>query len=476
MSDQPRPNLSLPEAEGLHSMRRGVGVLSFLALVALLAVLVLQILIYVKPAPAEPRTAATAAAADDWNDLALKATQRNLHGAAADAWSKLLGGTADREKRGKILYQLGVQQMQSGAYEPAVMSFWQAEQFLGAGHDLASTLTDRIAECLERLGKYDEKDRELRERVGVGIEKETAGKLCAEIGIEKIALHDLEARIAREVDLRLRWLLALSPDMEQQARKQLLAPYADPQKKLQKLYDLVGQQVLYRRGRELKIDQDPELSDLLAQTRIQLIANAVLAQELRDKIKPTEVDLRMYFQAHPDKFQTPPRATVRVAPFPSKDAAEKAVAAVKTEADLSAAATVDGKDTSVLAENISPQDPFPRLGRVPSLVQAIFAMKGPGVSEKPVEAGNAFFVFFLRSLEPPQTPAFESAQGQVLNQYVQEKQAELQQALIQELFTKYGAAVHDDVVLGSAPKADEATKADEKSKKTDTPTGQEKSP
>ena len=190
MSEEKKPKFSLPEAEHLAPPRsnRGRG-LSILLVLLLLAVLVLQVIQLRRPAVSTPGKKETAAV--DWRRQAIRAQQRNLHRAAVEAWRKYLDTVTDRKERGKVFYQLGVQQLRAGLYEDAVMSFWRADDLLGADDELSSRITDMIAECFDRLGKYDEKDRELRERVGVGTEKGAAGKVAAEIGLEKITLHDL---------------------------------------------------------------------------------------------------------------------------------------------------------------------------------------------------------------------------------------------------------------------------------------------
>ena len=446
MSDELKPALSLPEAPPLppRSPRgRLSGALIFLALGA---ILFLQYRVLVRPAaaPAEAPAAIT-----DWREHALKLSQRNLHSAAARAWQRHLETlpASDREGRGKILYQLAGELMLAGDYQEAVSSFWQAERLLGFSSDLAPKIAAQIDECLERLGKFDERDREMRERAVGGAVADAADEIAAEIGLEKISMHELERRIARDLELQLSWQYALPPEQEKEIRKQLAAQYEDPSKKLQRLYELVAQQLLYRRGRELEIDKAPELQELLGRTKAQLVAAAVVARELKDKIKPSAMDLGAYFSANREKFQTPPRATARIVRLASREAAEKLIAGAPAEEALAAAAVKDGKDASFVAERITPQDPIPGIGPAPALSKAIFAAKGPGLLPAPVEAGGGFFVVFVRALEPPATPELEAVKGQVLNAYYQDKQRELEQTLVKELFAKYGAIVHDDVVL-----------------------------
>ncbi len=454
MSDELRPDLSLPEAPPAPPRPSRGRLGGSLIIVALGAILFLQYRILVRPAAAPPEAPASSI---DWRAHALKLGQRNLHDAAARAWQRHLDTlpASDREGRGKILYQIAGELMLAGDYQEAVSSFWQAERLLGFSSELAPKIAEAVGECLERLGKFDEKDREMRERAVGGAVADAAGEIAAEIGLEKITMHELERRIARDAELQLSWQYALPPEQEKEIRKQLAAQYEDPSKKLGRLYELVAQQLLYRRGRELEIDKAPELQELLGRTKAQLVAAAVVARDLKDKIKPSAMDLGAYFSANREKFQTPPRATVRVVPLPSKEEAEKLIAAATTEDALAAAAVKDGKDGSIVAERIAPQDPIGGLGPVPALSKAIFAAKEPGLLPAPVEAGGAFFVVFVRALEPPATPEFEAVKGQVLDAYYQEKQRELQETLVKELFAKYGALVHDDVVLRKKPPAAE---------------------
>ncbi len=458
MSETLRPNLSLPEAPPPPPPRPRGHFMAFLVLAALAAVLVMQYLLLTRPDAAPEQAAAPSA---EWRNLAVKLTQRNLPAAATRAWQRHLDTlpATDREERGKTLYQIGGELMQGGDYEEAVSCFWQAENLLGFSNELSPQIVKRVSECLERLGKYDERDRELRQSATGGVLKDNAGEIAAEIGLKKMPMHWLEDQIARELELQLSWQLAVPPEQENEVKKQLLTQFEDPRKRLQRLYELVAQQLLYRRGLEMEIDKDPELQELLYRTKEQLIATAVVARELRDKIKPTQLDLTTYFSANREKFRTPPRATARMVPLADKDAAAKLLAQVKTEDDLKAAATRDGKDMSIVAERVAPQDPLPQIGELPALTKAMCAAKEPGLLPAPVEAGGAFFVVYVRAIEPSTLPEYEAVKAQVLNTYYQEKQRELQQMLVKELFAKYSAVVHDDVVLGRKPAAEAGDKA-----------------
>lgn len=451
MTDERKPNLSLPESPPAAA-RQKHGVMGFLVITLLLAIIGLQF--FYKPEAPATTTGKSDAPATDWKALALKLNQRNLHKAAAAAWRKHLETLTDRAQRGNILYQIGEQCMHAGDHEQAVSAFYRADRLLGAGAELTHAITDNISACLERLGKFDEKDRELRERVHVNADKNRAAAIAAEIGLEKIPLHELDRMIAREIELQLTWQMAAPPTMKKQLLEQYLKQYANPQQKLQKLNQIVGQQILYRRGRELNIDDDPGLREMLAQVKMQLIAQAVVTRELRDRIKPTESDLRTYFTAHQDRFVVPPKATVRLLPMSDGKAAADLLESLKTESDLLARARVDGKDTSLLVEDIAPDDPVGGLGKQPALSRAIFAQTDKGFLPKPVEVNGAWLVVYVAGMTPAQAQDFESAQSQVINQYYQEKQAEIQRAMIQDLFGKHGVLIHEDVVLGTQVKPD----------------------
>ncbi len=455
MSEERKPDLSLPEAPPQPPKHQRGGFLNLLIVLLLIALLVLQFFPAAKPA-AETNTAG-GAPPTDWKELALKLRAKNLHHAAADAWRRHLAMLTDGEERGKIYYEIGKQLMKGAEYEDAIAAFYQADTLLGAGSTVSKNITESIAGCLERLGKFAEKDRELRERVHADAKQNTGQEIAAEIGLQRIPVHELDRQISREIELQLSWQLAVPPEQEKELRKQYLKRYENPKQKLQKLYQMVGQEVLYRRGRELELDKSPALQELLAQTREQLVAQAVIARELRDKINPTEADLRTYFEANKQHFTLPPRASVRILPTDTAEKATELLKKLKTEEDLLKEASASGTDTSIFVENTTPGAPLGDLGTLPALSQAVFSREQKGFCKEPVEVNGTFYIFYITSFEPGRTPDFANAGNDVINDYYQHKQQELKQTLIQELFARYGAVIHEDVVLGTEKKEEGKT-------------------
>ena len=120
--------------------------------------------------------------------------------------------------------------------------------------------------------------------------------------------------------------------------------------------------------------------------------------------------------------------------------------------DLLKKASASGTDTSIFVENTTPGAPLGGLGTLPALSQAVFSAAGKGFCKKPVEVNGTFYIFYITSFEPGRTPDFTGVRNDVINDYYQHKQQELKQSLIQELFAKYGALIHEDVVLGTEKK------------------------
>jgi parvulin-like peptidyl-prolyl isomerase len=99
---------------------------------------------------------------------------------------------------------------------------------------------------------------------------------------------------------------------------------------------------------------------------------------------------------------------------------------------------------------VSAGRPIPVLGPAPELQKAILETAAGKAIPAPVKLAAGYAVAFVRERTPERTPSFEEVRERVAKDYLEEKEAEVQGALVKELFEKHRVSVATDQFLPAA--------------------------
>lgn len=202
---------------------------------------------------------------------------------AAAEWAAYLAQADEpAEDRAAIAYSLGETLLEAGRYEAALRWFYEAEA-LGPGA-LADQLGQRIVHCLERLGRHHAAEAAMGATVAMGPSAGAAGDpVVARIGDEEIR----RSRLAQALD---------------DGPPELRAAWSDPAARPEILRRYVAEELVWRRGRKLELDDDPEVRRRHAQLLKQLVIGEVVERELVAGLKVDETDLRAWHQANLSRY------------------------------------------------------------------------------------------------------------------------------------------------------------------------------
>ena len=252
-----------PARRGLYAL-----LLANLALVAAIA-----LALWLRPAAGPTADAARL------RQVAAKLQAAGALDEAAARWAAYLEVSEEpAEDRAAIAYSLGDTLLEAGRYEAALGWFYEAET-LGAG-ELADELGQRIVHCLERLGRHHAAEAALSANVALApVAGDPEDPVVARIGGDEIRRSRLEQSLDDgPAELRAAWNdAARRPDV---------------------LRRFVAEEVLWRRGRKLELDDDPEVRRRHARLLRQLVIAELVDRELMAKIQVDETDLRTWHQAN----------------------------------------------------------------------------------------------------------------------------------------------------------------------------------
>ena len=470
------PKFNLPPREdwGLKSERRSGSKRPGVVGLLLVVVIALQVGIFLKIFKITDTTSTAAGGGAggspqrETSDLPLREIsarlqRNNLHGAAAAAQEEHLRSLPvdKRDERRQSLVTLATQLIKARRYEAAVVRLYEAE----ALHPDAETqryIDLQVGLCLRKLGKHDELSHELADRTSLDRQKggapgsEAANREVARIGVESITVADLDNMVAREVDRQLMGLPGLAGDEREKYRERLLREFRSPQRRLQMLQQIVTRMVLFREGIERELDKDADVERELEGVQESLIARQLVLQAIDERIRVSESDLLNFFQASPERYFEKPSARVRLAILEDEAKAKDLLASIQTEDEFAAVAKEHSVDPSTKATGglletpIVEAAPLPVLGDVPELTSAIFATEAGKAIAAPVTTPKGYAIAFVVEKTPGGQPNFDEIRQRVAQDYVRQKEAEVQQELIAELFQKHAVTIRTEAFFKAA--------------------------
>jgi len=298
--DLPRPN----EKAGFRPSKLIIGLL-----VLILLAVCANILISLKPRQSGVQANQTIFLdADRQKNLALKLEKQGLFNASADAWKDYLriAGPDDTETA-LIWYRIGKLFQENNAWENALASYYRSES-IAPVNSIASEIAIRIQECLESMGRFAAMRHELIDRVsmgGSGNVSEAGDKILAEIGTQKISAADLDRHIEANIEQQMRLMAPTLPETKRLEQKEALLNQmssADTRKMFLNQY--LAEEILYRKARQSDLTSDPQVRKLIQRQERRLLSRLFIEKEYENRIKITHSDLKTYFEAHKDTFQT----------------------------------------------------------------------------------------------------------------------------------------------------------------------------
>ncbi|MBT3380760.1 MAG: hypothetical protein HN742_28155 [Lentisphaerae bacterium] len=389
---------------------------------------------------------------DAQRKLALKLEKQGLTQPAVDAWLAYLDvADADDEKRARVWYRIGQAYEEGRQYAEALAAYYRSESFAELT-ELSSEISRRTQTCLEALGKFAVLRHELADRVGLKQdgEKGAGEKVVAEIGAHKITEAELDRKIEAQIETQLaQYASFMSEDQRRQQKEEMLKRLSVPQQKIQMLSQMVMEEVLYRRAREIGLDQEPDVRALLDETERGLLAQRLIQREMSEKIRITSSDVELYYQANKATFVAPERVKISHILVPDAEKANAVLESLEKGEDFAALAkgvstdseTADkgGEIAGWVAKGAAS---IPSIGEAPKAVGALFTVEPGAVLPQPVTTDKGCHVIKLITREDERQKAFEDVQQEAYKALRQQKEREVQGALMEGLRKDYDVVLH----------------------------------
>ena len=170
-------------------------------------------------------------------------------------------------------------------YKQALTYFFKVK-YLYPESSLQGELGKKIVSCLERLNKSADAVRVMEQEAALdkeSVKDNLPGKVVAEIGSRKITQGDLDFEISK-----------LPTYMQDQ--------FKDKSHKKEYLQQYILQELLYDKAKRQELDKDKSVIEGTFRAQKALMAEKILQDELKDKVKIEPSDVELYYMAHKDKY------------------------------------------------------------------------------------------------------------------------------------------------------------------------------
>lgn len=341
------------------------------------------------------------------------------------------------DQQGQIAYTIGKLCIDRGRYEEALGWLYRVE-ILDPQTDLAAATGTKIVACLERLGKHTLAEYALQSRATPNAEKTlspSSDAVVARIGKDPITAQEvLEA-------------LDALPDWMQESLR-------DPAKKEAFLKQYVAEELLFRKAKKLAFDKDPQIRLQADRALRQLLVRKVLESEFRDKVRISDEDIDLYYQAHRDRYQQRESYKIRFMRIP-KDQVEEVQKALHRGEDFASLARTRSLDEASRARGGEVQewiveglDPT-GLGDPARLWEALSALGKPGIAG-PLDTPQGSFLFEIVDHRPRRALPFEEAKMKAKADLYQERVEKAYQDLVSQALSASDVQIFPEALSKAA--------------------------
>ena len=341
-------------------------------------------------------------------EYASKLKAENLIPQAISAYLVYLDmGHPNPKTEANIYYLLGKMAESQGQYENALSYFYKVE-LIDPGTALKQELGKHLVACLEKMGRGLDAQYTMDRRTSVDSDQKKEGKIIARIGKEKFTNIQLNEEL-------------------QKLPSWIQKEYSSPEKRAQFLKDYLAMQLLWRKAQRLGLDKDPQLRQKLDDIKKELAVQKLLETELQEKIDITPDQVKLYYQAHMDKFVEPVR--IKIA-FLAADSVSKLDRNSNQFREITSWIKADNKL-------------IPGIGEAKDLVTLALGAD-PQTIVGPEKAGNKYYLIKVLEKEPQKQLSFESVQDRCAHDYGLERQKIVYQGLVEEALRIEDVEIYDE--------------------------------
>jgi peptidyl-prolyl cis-trans isomerase C len=225
--------------------------------------------------------------------------------------------------------------------------------------------------------------------------------------------------------------------------------------KAEYLKKYVADELFFRKGIKLEYDKSPELRKRLARVEKELVVNKVLKEEIKDKIKVEDDDLKNFFEAHKNKYVQKEAVKVSLIKAGMKEIAEKIAEELKTGKTFEAMAAEVSLDKQTAANKgkfknwVRQGEDDLGIGSVDKVSKVLFSVEKGEITSS-IEVDGYFYLFRIEEKRPEKVFPFEDVKERVGNDYFMQKLQSNYQSLLEQILKSSEVKLFPEVFEGGS--------------------------
>ncbi len=257
--------------------------------------------------------------------------------------------------------------------------------------------------------------------------------LVAKVGPYVLTKQDVERML--ESDPQTKEIIKARPDLKPQIENLLIKKW-------------ISLSLLAMGAKDEGLDKNPQVKKDIQETVKLVLANYYLKKEF-SKIKPTEKELKSYYEDHKKNYTRPERAVIKYifVPFSQNATRFQREKAFKKALSIRRQ-LLSGVKFDIIAQKYSSPSQkgntrgIVTKGDLPAdMEKQIFSLK-PGEISKPVESKYGYYIVKLEKKIPAYIPPFKEIKTQVKKDYITEKEKEVLQKVLRKLTEKHEVKIY----------------------------------
>ena len=205
--------------------------------------------------------------------------------------------------------------------------------------------------------------------------------------------------------------------------------------------DFLKEELLAREARALGLDQNDTIVRRRLAQKLEF-----LVQDTSRLAEPTEEDLRRFYEANPERFQTDAHISFTHVFFSREKRANAATEAKAALSDLSRGANPADFGDRLLVDSelvdADMQSVAGQFGR--EFAEAVFTLN-PGAWNGPIESGYGLHLVRVSEVKPANRREFSQVKTQVLERWREQRQREDNEKYFASLLKKYDVVVDENL-------------------------------
>ncbi len=412
-------------------------ILQIITVSCVIALIILQLLVLANTTKkSEPKKQTVKL--EQMKDLAQELRKEALYEQAIQSYEEYLKTDVSitPEQRANIYYLIGEMYMDGlSDYENAMASFLKVKLFCPTS-EAVSEANKRIVNCLDHLGRSFDAQRKLDSLTRLD-EKSAPDETDTSTVIAKVGDKNITMRmIEKEIE-----------SLPEYMRSQ----YKEPEKKAEFLQQYVVNELLYNTAERKGYDRDKEVLDQMYKMKKSLMAQKVYTEEIINKIKMKEAELKLYYKEHPDEFIEKEKRSVSRLFLNSEKDAKEALNKLNNGSDfinLVKELSVDSKgdnDDGSIGYLTKDSSSIPTIGNDLNAIKKIFETE-QGKYTDPIKIGSKWYIFKIDEIVPDKTKSYEDCKSEIEYKLKRQKEEQAQQEFLQQMVKDQKVAIYSDLL------------------------------